>query len=56
MGINGVIVDLVEEITKSVSDFNTPATERDGEEVRRLKSSQQELTFLLKLIPELIQQ
>ncbi|XP_008790725.3 glycerophosphodiester phosphodiesterase GDPD1, chloroplastic [Phoenix dactylifera] len=63
MGINGVIVDLVEEITEAVSDFNRPATERDeslcdpkGEEVRRPKFSQQELTFLLNLIPELMQQ
>nr|XP_029116620.1 glycerophosphodiester phosphodiesterase GDPD2-like [Elaeis guineensis] len=62
MGINGVIVDLVEDITKAVSDFSRPATERDEsscdsiEEVRRPKFSQQELTFLLKCIPERIQQ
>ncbi|XP_077227767.1 glycerophosphodiester phosphodiesterase GDPD1, chloroplastic-like [Tasmannia lanceolata] len=66
MGIEGVIVDLVKEITEAVSDFIRPAEE--GEEslhvlkeekqiqaTLRPKFSKHELSFLLKLIPELIQ-
>ncbi|RZR91569.1 hypothetical protein BHM03_00019717 [Ensete ventricosum] len=70
MGIDGVIVDLVEEITEAVSDFITPtsvAEEHEGlsdavVEPRQVKVrarpnfSQRELSFLLKLIPELVQQ
>ncbi|XP_077250423.1 glycerophosphodiester phosphodiesterase GDPD2-like isoform X2 [Tasmannia lanceolata] len=63
MGIDGVIVDLVKEITEAVSDFIKPAEEGeeslDGEKqiqgTKRPKFSQHELSFLLKLIPELIQ-
>ncbi|CAL9152719.1 glycerophosphodiester phosphodiesterase GDPD1, chloroplastic [Musa acuminata AAA Group] len=69
MGIDGVIVDLVEEITEAVSDFITPtsvAEEHEGlsdavVEARQVKVrarpnfSQRELSFLLKLIPELVQ-
>ncbi|CAL9144464.1 unnamed protein product [Musa hybrid cultivar] len=69
MGIDGVIVDLVEEITEAVSDFITPtsvAEDREGlsdavVEARQVKVrarpnfSQRELSFLLKLIPELVQ-
>ncbi|XP_028780249.1 glycerophosphodiester phosphodiesterase GDPD1, chloroplastic [Neltuma alba] len=63
MGIEGVIVDLVQEITQAVSDMIKPSkvAEEEGitsEEKRKVDSkpqfSQQELTFLLKLIPELI--
>ncbi|THU68128.1 hypothetical protein C4D60_Mb08t00630 [Musa balbisiana] len=67
MGIDGVIVDLVEEITEAVSDFIAPtsvAEEHEGlsdavVEARQVKVrarpnfSQRELSFLLKLIPEL---
>ncbi|KAL8049160.1 hypothetical protein ABFS82_06G003100 [Erythranthe guttata] len=66
MGIEGVIVDLVKEITEAVSKMMTkPSEEGDilmqggGEEQgegSRPKFSQKELAFLLKLIPELIQQ
>ncbi|XP_073117356.1 glycerophosphodiester phosphodiesterase GDPD1, chloroplastic-like [Elaeis guineensis] len=58
MGINGVIVDLVKEITEAVSDFTRPATEEGEEQIKegtRPKFSQRELSFLLKLIPELVQ-
>ncbi|KAJ8634119.1 hypothetical protein MRB53_027455 [Persea americana] len=65
MGINGVIVDLVKEITEAVSDFTKPAEEgegslhiREGEgqmvAVTRPIFSQREPSFLLKLIPQLI--
>lgn len=66
MGVDGVIVDLVKEITDAVSDFTKPseegeetvhAVEGDGRitAITRPKFSQRELSFLLKLIPELIQ-
>ncbi|KAL9380737.1 hypothetical protein Peur_026394 [Populus x canadensis] len=65
MGIDGVIVDLVQEITEAVSDLIRPSkmgeaeslAEGDGEmEVKsKPQFSQMELSFLLKLIPELIQ-
>ncbi|KAK1318395.1 hypothetical protein QJS10_CPB04g00189 [Acorus calamus] len=63
MGIDGVIVDLVEEITEAVSDFNKPVMDaEDGlldsgsmKVTTRPKFSERELSFLLKLIPELIQ-
>jgi glycerophosphodiester phosphodiesterase len=65
MGIDGVIVDLVQEITEAVSDLIKPSkmgeaeslAEGDGEmEVKsKPQFSQMELSFLLKLIPELIQ-
>ncbi|KAL6139391.1 hypothetical protein ACLB2K_057696 [Fragaria x ananassa] len=68
MGIEGVIVDFVEEITEAVCDMiqkPVMATEEDGDDLlegdgkMQLKSkpqfSQRELSFLLKLIPELIQ-
>lgn len=59
MGINGVIVDHVKEITEAVSDMIKPS-KVDEEEEEEVKSnpqfSQKELTFLLKLIPQLIQE
>uniref|UniRef100_A0A2C9V0M5 glycerophosphodiester phosphodiesterase n=1 Tax=Manihot esculenta TaxID=3983 RepID=A0A2C9V0M5_MANES len=59
MGINGVIVDQVKEITEAVSDMIKPS-KVDEEEEEEVKSnpqfSQKELTFLLKLIPQLIQE
>lgn len=63
MGIEGVIVDLVQEITEAVSDMINPPREEEevegGEEILQLKAkpqfSQRELSFLFKLIPELIQ-
>lgn len=57
MGVEGVIVDLVQEITEAVSEFRNPT--KEGEEEMQVKTkpqfSQHELSFLLKLIPELIQ-
>lgn len=67
MGIEGVIVDLVKEIAGAVSDLVKPA--KEGEEnyldglAKELQIQentlpvfpQRELSFLLKLIPELIQ-
>ncbi|XP_015881656.3 glycerophosphodiester phosphodiesterase GDPD1, chloroplastic [Ziziphus jujuba] len=66
MGVEGVIVDLVKEITEAVSDYiTTPAKdvgennlfeeeEKDMQVKTRPQFSQLELSFLLKLIPELI--
>lgn len=60
MGINGVIVDLVHEITEAVSEFISPdaedAVEAKVKEASRPKFSQHELSFLLRLIPQLVQQ
>ncbi|KAB1202851.1 Glycerophosphodiester phosphodiesterase GDE1 [Morella rubra] len=62
MGIDGVIVDLVKEITEAVSNMIKPLkadeeAEQDGKLQGGAKPqfSQRELAFLLKLIPELIQ-
>ncbi|XP_011013865.1 PREDICTED: glycerophosphodiester phosphodiesterase GDPD1, chloroplastic-like isoform X2 [Populus euphratica] len=65
MGIDGVIVDLVQEITEAVSDLIRPSKVEEAEslaeghnemeEKSKPKFSQRELSFLLKLIPELIQ-
>lgn len=64
MGIDGVIVDLVQEITEAVSDLIKPSnvgeeeeslSQVDGKVKSKPQFSQQELSFLLKLIPELIQ-
>ncbi|WOL01745.1 hypothetical protein Cni_G10462 [Canna indica] len=62
MGVNGVIVDLVQEITKAVSGFSLPNLEGNEDAVQvkvdealRPKFSQHELSFLLRLIPELVQ-
>lgn len=58
MGVSGVIVDLVREITEAVSAFSRPDVEgavgakEDG--ASRPKFSQAELSFLLRLIPELV--
>lgn len=61
MGVNGVIVDLVEEISNAVADFSKPdlgqSTSSNSVGIgRKHESSQQQLGFLLRLIPELIQQ
>lgn len=72
MGIDGVIVDLVKEITDAVCTYNlikppSLLSNIDGEEEEeeeQLKSStstrpqfsEREVSFLLKLIPELVQQ
>ncbi|XVF16143.1 hypothetical protein REPUB_Repub10bG0006100 [Reevesia pubescens] len=68
MGIDGVIVDFVQEISQAVGDMIKPAKavtaeaeesliegNRETEAKLKLQFSQQELSFLLKLIPELIQ-
>ena len=66
MGIDGVIVDFVKEISQAVGDMIKPVKAVTAEESlsegnvetearSRLQFSQQELSFLLKLIPELIQ-
>ena len=63
MGVDGVIVDLVKEITEAVSKMMRPSggVVMEGEdqgvvEGTKPQFSQRELEFLLKLIPELIQQ
>ncbi|CAO2207412.1 unnamed protein product [Urochloa humidicola] len=59
MGINGVIVDRVEEISNAVVGFSKPELDRSGVVVNGAKHqafSQQQLGFLLRLIPELIEQ
>ncbi|MBA0675608.1 hypothetical protein Goshw_027710 [Gossypium schwendimanii] len=61
MGIDGVIVDFVEEISQTVDVMIKPAKEMttegkgESEANSKLQFSQKELSFLLKLIPELIQ-
>lgn len=60
MGIDGVIVDFVEQVTDAVCKLVKKPDEilLEGEEKvqNRPQFSQRELSFLLKLIPELIQQ
>lgn len=79
MGVEGVIVDFVEQITEAVSNLMRPSKVRasssagggegeeeeillEGEEQIQLPQesrpqfSERELSFLLKLIPELIEQ
>jgi hypothetical protein len=65
MGVNGVIVDLVPEITKAISDLI--AVPRADMEIEDLSSkvvkdatstpnfTQREISFLLRLMPELVQ-
>uniref|UniRef100_A0A5B7A276 glycerophosphodiester phosphodiesterase n=1 Tax=Davidia involucrata TaxID=16924 RepID=A0A5B7A276_DAVIN len=68
MGVEGVIVDLAQEITEAVAKMIKPAQkgerllvegEGEGDEQIQMETkpqfSQRELSFLLKLIPELIQ-
>ncbi|KAA8548266.1 hypothetical protein F0562_004473 [Nyssa sinensis] len=65
MGVEGVIVDLVQEITEAVAKMIKPTNEGKGERLlegmeqieveTKPQFSQRELSFLLKLIPELIQ-
>ncbi|KAL6899112.1 hypothetical protein ACP4OV_005770 [Aristida adscensionis] len=64
MGVNGVIVDLVPEITEAVSELiAVPEPESEAENlgeqaVRGVATpnfSQREISFLLRLIPELVQ-
>ena len=66
MGIDGVIVDFVQEITEAVGEIVKPTKGGDEEEgltegigkvelSSKPKFSQQELSFILKLIPQLIQ-
>ncbi|KAM7268127.1 hypothetical protein ACFE04_010293 [Oxalis oulophora] len=65
MGIDGVIVDLVQEITTSVTNMMKPRKSDQLEEEKnvaseeevnsKLEFSQDEMTFLLKLIPKLIE-
>ncbi|GLT57163.1 hypothetical protein SLA2020_301510 [Shorea laevis] len=59
MGIDGVIVDLVKEISEEVSGMikssASEAASEEGEGKSKPQFSQKELAFLLKLIPELIQ-
>nr|XP_043606228.1 glycerophosphodiester phosphodiesterase GDPD1, chloroplastic-like [Erigeron canadensis] len=58
MGVDGVIVDLVQEITEAVAEFSKKA-EKDGVvregESDDIKCSHYELSNLMKLIPNLVQ-
>ncbi|CAO2192271.1 unnamed protein product [Urochloa humidicola] len=59
MGINGVIVDRVEEISNAVEGFSKTELDRNVvvvEGAMHQAFSQQQLGFLLRLIPELIEQ
>ncbi|KAG9158285.1 hypothetical protein Leryth_000416 [Lithospermum erythrorhizon] len=69
LGVEGVIADLVQEISEVVSNMLKPSSTEESGEVKLLQGgeeqfeveakpqfSQRELSFLLKLIPELIQQ
>uniref|UniRef100_A0A0E0CL55 glycerophosphodiester phosphodiesterase n=1 Tax=Oryza meridionalis TaxID=40149 RepID=A0A0E0CL55_9ORYZ len=64
MGVNGVIVDLVQEITEAVSELITvPEPDLNAENLSNGAAkdattpnfSQREISFLLRLIPELVQ-
>ncbi|XP_068667483.1 glycerophosphodiester phosphodiesterase GDPD1, chloroplastic-like [Aristolochia californica] len=61
MGVDGVIVDLVKEISEAVLELIKPGEEGEeclqGSEIELIKPkfSKKELSFLLKLIPEFIQ-
>lgn len=58
MGIDGVIVDFVEEITESVTlmMIRPPsAASKDDVAIARPEFSQKEIDFLLKLLSQLIQ-
>ncbi|KAI4375219.1 hypothetical protein MLD38_013116 [Melastoma candidum] len=61
-GDRGVIVDLVQEIAEAVSKLIKPKKVEEGgsivaggEDGSRPKFSEEELAFILKLIPQLIQ-
>nr|CAB3483644.1 unnamed protein product [Digitaria exilis] len=59
MGISGVIVDQVEEISNAVAGFSKPELGQGSAGADRAihqAFSQQQLGFLLRLIPELIEQ
>jgi len=61
MGVHGVIVDRVEEISNAVAGFGKPDLGQsgagvDGGGAKHQAFSQQQLGFLLRLIPELIEQ
>lgn len=65
MGVEGVIVDLVKEILEAISEYMKPA--KDGEEdssfveeaemqvTTKPQFTQQELSLLWKIVPELMQ-
>ncbi|KAL2560032.1 Glycerophosphodiester phosphodiesterase GDPD1 [Forsythia ovata] len=58
LGVEGVIVDLVKEITELVLDFRKPENEKFQEEGTMAENkthfSQDELSFYLRLVPELV--
>lgn len=58
MGVDGVIVDLVEEVTEAISDWIRPAEDRGEEGQMQVKTNpgflQQQLSLPLKLPPELL--
>lgn len=59
MGVDGVIVDFVQDITEALDNLIKPIeADEDGElqSSDKPQFSQTELSFLLKLIPKLIQQ
>ncbi|CAA7038747.1 unnamed protein product [Microthlaspi erraticum] len=55
MGIEGVIVDHVEEMTEAVREMIKPSNVDTHDTKPKPNFSERELSFLLKLIPELIQ-
>lgn len=59
MGVEGAIVDLVQEITEAVSDLTNKKVmagqEEEEEEGKNGECWQHELSLLLKLIPDFIQ-
>ncbi|RLM60863.1 glycerophosphodiester phosphodiesterase GDPD1, chloroplastic-like [Panicum miliaceum] len=59
MGVNGIIVDRVEEISNAVAAFSKPDYSGGGageDGAKHQAFSQQQLGFLLRFIPELIEQ
>lgn len=58
MGVDGVIVDLVQEITEAVADFGRKVEKKnvvEEEENDEIKCSQIQLSNLMKVIPGLVQ-
>lgn len=61
MGVEGVIVDVVEEIMEAVSEFKESDNGEKGHLCRKkvqkmAHCSEEELSCLFKLVPELMQQ
>lgn len=55
MGVEGVIVDLVQEITSAVAGLRTGSEGEEGGSLAKETAEKIELSFLLNLISQVIQ-